>query len=254
MLPQPRKTIVKLTFLDEALGMSTPDPEVYSQYIASNAPNAKTMKDEVAAVVRATGADTSVPDDMNPEDIDKILENKSTIFPVDKDGNKIFWAYQLVGWLKDSCGYIRMIPGTDCSKLKAYKKAIEGLIHINGEDDSDPMKAKEVIIHYPDTGDTSRNCQRTLRKSGPMGPSTALASSQTMPKGSYIIFTAETFTKAGYDILMECLEYGIYHGLGQWRTSGKGIFSYEILADTKGTTPEVEDAPKKKATKKVAAE
>jgi hypothetical protein len=36
-------------------------------------------------------------------------------------------------------------------------------------------------------------------------------------------------TDAIYDLVIECLDYGKRRGIGQWRNSGKGRFTYEVL-------------------------
>lgn len=41
---------VKITFIDSVLGTASGNPEVHSDYIASKAPDAKSMEEEVAAI------------------------------------------------------------------------------------------------------------------------------------------------------------------------------------------------------------
>ena len=45
-----KEMTVTLTLIDEALGMMPANPEVHETYIASKAPDAKTIEEEVAAV------------------------------------------------------------------------------------------------------------------------------------------------------------------------------------------------------------
>jgi hypothetical protein len=59
-----RKINVHLRFIDEALGTTAANKEIYSQFIASKAPDAATMEDEVAAF----GADA-------------VAEKGTTVFP-----------------------------------------------------------------------------------------------------------------------------------------------------------------------------
>ena len=50
-----------------------------------------------------------------------------TIFPRD-NGVPIYWDYQIKGFFKDACGMLRKVTGSKSSKIKAYKKEIDGLI------------------------------------------------------------------------------------------------------------------------------
>ena len=57
----------------------------------------------------------------------------------------------------------------------------------------------------------------------------ALAESETIPAGSFIEFTIMTFDDGLWPTIDEWLQYGMYRGIGQWRNSGKGRFSYEYI-------------------------
>jgi hypothetical protein len=41
---------VRLTFLEEILGTASAEPEIHEKFIASNAPDAPTRKEEVEAI------------------------------------------------------------------------------------------------------------------------------------------------------------------------------------------------------------
>lgn len=71
--------------------------------------------------------------------------------------------------------------------------------------------------------------QRPLRASTAQGERIALASSETVPAGSSIEFDIDVFDIAMIPGIVECLDYGVYRGLGQWRNSGKGLFTYTII-------------------------
>ncbi len=63
---------VRVTFLEEALGMTCADKEVYKKYIASQAPNAPSRAEEVEALGE-----------------DEVFEKSTTtIFPRDEQGRK----------------------------------------------------------------------------------------------------------------------------------------------------------------------
>lgn len=191
---------VRLTLVEEALGMTPSDKNIHETYIASNAPDAMKIEEEVAAI-----------------GVEKVVEKQKTIFPKLEDGTPFFWDYQMRGMFKDSIGMLRRVPNTACSKLKSYKKIVDGLLFV---------QERKIPIHLSGPID---DCQRPIRTSGPSGENVALANSETVPAGSYIEFTIEMWIDELEDVVRECLDYGIRRGLAQWRNSGKGIFTWEEL-------------------------
>lgn len=192
---------VRLTFTEEVLGQSPSSKKLYEEFIASKAPDAMTTEDEIEAY-----------------GVDKVMENSTTIFNRDEDGQPFLYDYQIRGAFKDACGLLRRVPGTESSKLKAYKKVIDGNIFVRGRENPFTVNGEIGI------------CQRPLRAETPMGTRNALASSETVPKGSTLTFEVMLLDpKNHHDALIEWLEYFRYHGIGQWRNSGKGTCLYEIL-------------------------
>lgn len=62
----------------------------------------------------------------------------------------------------------------------------------------------------------------------------ALAASEAIPAGAWVEFTitslADKNKKVDWeDIIQEWLDYGKWSGIGQWRNSGKGRFTYEVV-------------------------
>lgn len=57
---------VRLTFLEEILGTASADPEIHETFIASNAPDAPTRKEEIEAI-----------------GIEEVVEKSMTVFPRD---------------------------------------------------------------------------------------------------------------------------------------------------------------------------
>ena len=196
---------VRLTFTNEILGTSTADPEVYRDYIASNAPDDTDTSDEVDAL---------------PE-LDEEENNKTpvTVFPR-QNGIPCFWDYQFKGFFKDTCGALRKVPSTRSSKIKAYKKEIDGLIFI---------KERAIPIRYD--GEVGM-CVRPLRASTAKGERIALAASESIPAGATVEFTIRVMLDPLVDAVKEWLDYGQFRGMGQWRNSGKGSFTWELLEET----------------------
>lgn len=190
----------KITFIEGLLGTASNNPEIHREFIASKAPDALTAEEEVAAL----GAE-------------EVVEKGMTVFPRDKDGNPALFDYQVKGFFKDACGSLRKVSGSKCSKIKAYKKEIDGLLFVY---------PRMIPLSMP--GELTE-CQRPLRAQTAMGERIALAHSEEAPAGTAIEITIECLTKDMYELALECLDYGEMRGLGQWRNSGKGRFAYELI-------------------------
>ena len=191
---------VRVTFLEEVLGTASSDPNVHSEFIASKAPDAPSREEEVAAL-----------------GVDAVIEKGRTVFPRNAEGTPIFWNYQIRGYFKDSCGFLRNVPDTKSSKVKAFKKKIDGTIFV--------LEREIPITLNGELGE----CQRPLRAQTMQGDRVALANSETIPAGSTMIFTVRCLIDDDIKLVREWLDYGIYHGMGQWRNSGKGTLVWEEL-------------------------
>lgn len=189
---------VRLTLTEEALGMMPASREIHEQYIASKSPDAVTLEEEVDAL-----------------GVDEVVERTMTIFPRTADGVPFFWDYQVRGMIKDSIGMLRRVKSTKCAKVSNYKKVVDGLIFVN---------ERKIPIHVAgEMGD----CQRPLRADTMQGQRVALAHSETVPAGSWIEFTINMLDDGLQPVIEECLDYGRLRGLGQWRNSGCGRYTWE---------------------------
>lgn len=193
---------VKATFTEDILGTASANPEIHEEFIASKAPDAPSMEEEVAAV----GAE-------------EVFEKGMTVFPKGKDGKPIAWDYQWKGFFKDACAALRKVPNSECGKIKAYKKEIDGLIFVY---------PRQIPIEFD--GDMTI-CQRPLRGQTAQGERIALASSESIPAGATMTFDIEMMTPAHEKAVREMLKYGKKRGFGQWRNSGKGRFTFEIIEE-----------------------
>lgn len=193
---------VKVTYVEELLGTASANKELHSEFIASKAPDAPSREEEVAAL----GAD-------------EVTEKAMTVFPRLEDGTPFTWDYQWKGFFKDSCGMLRRADGTKSAKLRAYKKEIDGLVFVT------PRKVPLVL---PEGGEVGE-CQRPLRASTAQGERIALAHSETVPEGTTQEFEVTVLRDELEGYVHEWLDYGILHGTGQWRNSGKGRFEVEYL-------------------------
>ena len=193
---------VRLTFTEEALGMMPADKEIHETYIASNAPDAPSMEEEIAAV-----------------GVEQVIEKTMTVFPKLEDGTPFIWDYQVRGFFKDAIGMLRRVKSTKCSKLTAYKKIVDGLVFVN--------ERKIPINCSGPMGD----CQRPLRAETLQGPRVALAHSEPVPAGSTCTFTINLLDDTLEAAIRECLDYGKLRGMAQWRNAGKGRYVWEELDD-----------------------
>lgn len=109
------------------------------------------------------------------------------------------------------------VEGTKSKSLKAHRKVIDGLIF--------PQPRKIMLQLPPNTA--IGGCQRPLRAQTAQGERIALANSETVPAGTVIEFTIELFDEKHEPYIREWISYGAFRGLGQWRNSGKGIFTFE---------------------------
>ena len=73
------------------------------------------------------------------------------------------------------------------------------------------------------------NCQRPLRASTPLGERIALANSEVCPAGTTCEFDVICMIDEDAKMLEEWLDFGQFKGIGQWRNSGKGRFTFEFL-------------------------
>lgn len=185
---------VKITFTEPLLGTWPANPDIARDFIASKAPDAATIEDEIAA--------TSV---------DEVANKAMTIFPRD-NGAPIVYDYQIKGFFKDACGMLARVKGTKSSAIKAYKKIIDGLIF---------PEPRMIPVELSGPMET---CQRPLRAQTAQGERVSLANSEQSPAGSSITFSVYLVDEAHETLVREWLDYGARRGLGQWRNSGKGRF------------------------------
>jgi hypothetical protein len=192
-----KKLAVKATFTEEILGTASSDPKIHSEFIASKGPNAMTIEEEVAAI----GAE-------------EVEQKAKTIFPKE-DGKPFIYDYQVKGFFKSACSALARVPDTLSSKLKAYKKVIDGTIFVS---------PRKILFEF---NGTIGECQRPLRAQTAQGERIALANSETIPGGSTVTFVITMLDPKIENVVREWLDYGKFSGIGQWRNSGKGRFDWE---------------------------
>ena len=191
---------IRITFMEELLGTASANPDIHREYIASKAPDAESLEEEVEAI-----------------GVDAALEKSMTVFPRNEGGQPILFDYQVKGFFKDSTAALRKVPGSKASKVKAYKKEIDGLLFVF---------PRMIPLDMPSPLST---CSRPLRAQTAQGERVALSTSEAAPAGTTVKLTVMALTKDMFELAKECLDYGTLRGIGQWRNSGKGRFTYEVL-------------------------
>lgn len=194
---------VRLTFTEELLGSQSNNPKIHEEFIASKNPNSnpEAVKDEVAAI-----------------NVDEIIKKEMDVFPRNEEGKPFLYDYQIRGFFKEACSQLKNIERTKSSKIKAFKKKIDGAVMIK-------ERKIELDMHGMELG----NCQRPLRASTAQGERISLANSETAPVGTTVEFTVVCLIESDLELVKEWLEYGIFKGLGEWRNSGKGRFEVEYI-------------------------
>lgn len=195
---------VRITFTAEVLGTLAGDPEVATTHILNQNPNGLS-DDEVAALPAE-------------EQLDKV----STLFPR-VDGQPVLWDYQVKGFFKAACGALNRAAGKGGDGyLPAYKQVIDTCIFVY---------PRAIPLILPE-GEEMGLCERPLRASTAQGERIALARSETVPIGTTAEFEVRPLDSTGkWDRHIEhWLAYGEMYGFLQWRNSGKGRFTHEIIA------------------------
>lgn len=202
-----KKLHVKLTFTEPVLGTWPSNQNIAREFIASKSPDAASIEDEVAAL----GADA-------------VADKGMTVFPRDAEGRPVLYDYQVKGFFKDSCGMLARIGGktetgkkravNESGKISAYKKVIDGLIFVQ------PRMIPLVV------NGEMEECQRPLRAQTAQGERVSLANSEQIPAGSTCEFDVLCMDDSHEAAVREWMDYGALRGIGQWRNSGKGRFTY----------------------------
>ena len=202
------KAKYRLTLTEEMLGTKAANHDVFADFIASKAPDGDKRKEELDTAEHREEAGTTVFHRQN--------------------GIPGLWDYQIKGFFKDACGALRVADDTLSKKLTAYKTRIDGLIFV---------EPRFIPINLPPDAKVGI-CERPLRAETAQGPRVSVCRSETVPAGSTIIIEISWLAaKIGkgedavdtHALIEEWLGYGALRGLGQWRNSGKGRFTWESL-------------------------
>lgn len=196
---------VKIEFIEPILGSTPKNEDIYTKYIGSHAPDAKSLKEEVESL-----------------GVSQVIDDLTTGFLIDYEGNPLIANYTIKGFFKNAAKSLRRIPGKVnlSSKMAAYKEKINTLIFIY------PRMIQLIPPDGKSVEDVMRLNQRSLRAETPKGERIALASSEELPEGTTAEFEVQLLDKTHEDVVREWLDYGRFYGLGQWRNADYGRFEW----------------------------
>jgi hypothetical protein len=194
---------VRITLLEEMLGTASANPDIHKEFIASKSADADKVEEELASLPASE------------------LENKSrTVFHRDPNGKPIIYDYQIKGFLKEAVGILlELTPGeirVGKSKLSkfTFKRMVDNFVFVT---------PRQIALN----AEVGANCVRPLRADTMRGERVSLACSETIPAGTSFECEVDCLADSMVDLLRKALDYGRNKGLGQWRNSGKGRFSWE---------------------------
>ena len=193
------KKKVRLTLIEGLLGTKAANPELLEDYIASKRPEG-VSEDELETLPT----------------VDEEVQKGSTLFSRDDDGTPFIFDYQVKGFFKDAQGCLNRVPE---HKLPAHKKVIDGLVFPG---------PRRIRLELPE-GVELKWCERPLRADTPQGERVSIARSEEAPAGTTLTFEISVLDPKLWDTVESWLNYGELRGLGQWRNSGKGRFTWEYV-------------------------
>lgn len=193
------KLKVELVLKEKMLGTVPKNQDVYAKYIATKAPLPENGEAEV-------------------ETVEEIEEKAWTGFHKDDNGYFIY-NYMIKGFLKAACEVLQATG--ELKKIPSYKKWMDLLVFIH------PRKL------YFGKHEVDGVTERPLRAMTAMGPRVTVTRSDHFNPGTKIITEIEILKNTKGitpEVIMGCLKYGEYVGLGQWRGSGGyGQFAYTVM-------------------------
>lgn len=208
---------VRCTFIDSILGGEPNSKELHEDYIQSKIPD----------------------DQYEPEELERIkAEELQALMEGDEKGKTVFYRNEagepclknnhIKGFFKSACAALKSDKDTLSSKMTSYKKEIDTKIFVFA-DASDRSSRFIPIQNYGEIG----SCQRPLRAQTMQGERVAIADSEEIHEGAFIEFDVVMLKHdkkpINPELIEEWLQFGEFNGLGQWRNSGHGAFTYEVI-------------------------
>jgi len=197
---------VKITTTDGLLGTASANPEIYEEFLGKKSADKERVKEEIASLPQ-----------------EDLVEKSTTVFHRDAEGNPILYDYQIRGFIKESLGTIVEFETIKIGSAKfskwTFKRLVDNFIFVT---------PREIKINMK-PGTKVGICTRPLRAETLRGPRVALAQSEEVPEGATLEFEISAPDNFG-EYVKRALDMGANKGLGQWRNSGKGRFTWVEIA------------------------
>lgn len=198
--------LYRLTGLTPLLGTKAASKSIRTEYIASKAPTDALRAEEEA----------------EPFDLDT---KGLTVFTRDTRDQLCLMGYQIKGFFKEALIALRPQLGVAAPKGKVDTLVFVEPRYIPITRDGAPLLEEDDQL------------ERSLRTDGPMGQRTCLQASEMILDPWEITIEITLFDSRGgktsapltWDAIETALEYGAYHGLGQWRNGDYGRFRWERI-------------------------
>jgi hypothetical protein len=200
---------VEITLTQPILGSLPANKQIFEDFIATKAPEDTNIAEEIASVRDMT-------------------EKGTTIFAKDDEG-LFLWDYQFKGFLKEAIGVLTELGDTSLSKW-TFKRVVDSCIFLK------PRKIKLLDAQGNQYKAVKTFCERPLRAETMQGERIALARSEQLPEGTKLFVeiallessnAKSKFKAVNEDLIRNALDYGKLKGLGQWRSSSMGQFTWK---------------------------
>ena len=204
----------RLTGITSMLGSNPANPEIHSAYVAAKA----------ESLAKAQQETSMLPTE---EDLKNIKEQGLTVFLRNGRGQLCLGNHVIKGFLKAALATLKDQVGVASAKTKIDNLVFVEPTYITIMRDGEP-------VMEPDGYN-----ERSLRAETMQGPRVSLASSEEIDAPWTLDIELTLIENSGtakskaltWEILETVLDYGRFKGLGQWRNSGKGSFTWERLPD-----------------------
>lgn len=194
---------VEITLTEEMLGTACHNKDVHEEFIASKSADANKIKEELEALPA-----------------EQLMDKAITVFPKNTDGDPMIWDYQIKGFLKEA---IETLLELETKEIKVGKSKLSKWTVRRVVDRYVFVFPRKIAV----SKELGALCTRPLRAQTMQGERVSLASSETLPEGTKFVCEITMLAPVLEPLIRAALDYGKLKGIGQWRNSGKGRFSWK---------------------------
>ena len=203
---------ILVTLTEPMLGTQPGNAELAKDFVVAKSQDEAKIKEETEAL-----------------SADESLDKMTTYFPrVPGTDRPMIWEYQVKGFLKEAIGVLVEVgDGGELTKW-TYKRLVDSFIFVFPRHIEINLSGELTFI------------ERSLRVITARGERVCLARSEAIPAGSTFLVDLKVLESTNakskaksfsVDLVKKALDYGSLKGLGQWRNSGCGRFSWKEVAE-----------------------